>query len=310
MNTTEGSAPLLELFNNDDISEIVINNENDIFYELKGNFKQHLGKFNSKQEYKVFAHHLCQKAKIQYDANSPCGDGFLAPFRIHIIAPPISKNVQITLRRHKLIPWSFEQLLTNRWADKQQINILLELVTAKNNILVIGPTGTGKTSCINALLQNIPKNERAIIIEDTNELKIPNSISTKLLTRSDIHGHLKSYNQEDLIKQALRMRPHRLIIGEVRGRESKDLLLALSTGHSGSICSLHAEDAHQALIRLEMLIKMGAPEWDTQVIRRLIFLSIQNIITLGFQKDNRILKSIHKVAGLETNGLTISKLSP
>lgn len=257
----------------------------------------------------MFLQKFCQKAQIQYDLNQPCVDGYLNPFRIHLIAPPLSKNVQLTLRRHKDVPWTLNLLKQRHWASEEQLIEIRKIIATKQNCLIIGSTGTGKTSCLNALINEIPEFERVIIIEDTHELKVPNQISTRLLTRFDLHGHLKSFNQEELIRQALRMRPNRLVIGEIRGREAKDLMLALSTGHAGSFGSLHAEDAKQALIRLEMLIKMGAPEWETLTIRKLIFLTLNYIICLGVDDEgNKKLKHLFKVAGLETHGVTLSKI--
>ena len=309
MKNIEEIEPLLELILDEEVTEIIVNNEKSIFFEKQGSFSKFPGEFESAQKYKLFIQRFCQRAKIQYDLNQPCADGFLNPFRIHLIAPPLSSHVQITLRRHRDTPWSLESLAKENWAATEQISQLKNIISERQNTIIIGSTGTGKTSCMNALINELPQDERVIIVEDTHELKIPNQISTKLLTRNDLHGHLKSYTQEDLIKQALRMRPKRLIIGEIRGKEAKDLLLALSTGHSGSLGSLHAEDAKQALLRLEMLVKMGAPEWETSTVRNLIYLSLQYIVTLGMDKQgHRRLQNLHKIAGLETHGFTLRKI--
>ncbi len=305
---TAEDHPLNSLFEDHEVSEIVVNSTSVIYYEKDGKFYKHTNSFKSPQDYKLFLHKLCQATKMQYDINTPFADGYLHPFRIHLVAPPLSKNTLLTIRRLKTIPWTLDDLKSSDWADDEQLHFLRNLILTKKNILVIGPTGSGKTSCISALLRVIPITERVVIIEDTEELVVPNELSVKLLTRVDLNGHLKTFTQEDLIKQSLRMRPHRLVIGEVRGRESKDLLLALSTGHPGSLCSLHADDPHQALLRLEMLVKMGAPEWEIQSIRRLIYLSMHYIVTLGFKNEKRSLINVHKIAGLESNGLNISKI--
>ncbi|MCB9025973.1 MAG: CpaF family protein [Bdellovibrionaceae bacterium] len=309
MKSVEEIDPILVLINDEEVTEIMMNSHSEIYYEKKGPFLKWNSTFTDLQKYKYFIQRLCQKAKIQYDFNCPFADGYLHPFRIHLIAPPLTKNVQLTLRRHKEVPWTLSDLEFNNWAESSQITFIKQLVKQKENILIIGPTGTGKTSCLNALIQSLPESERVVIIEDTHELRLPNSISTQLLTRHDLHGNLRSFTQEDLLKQALRMRPNRIILGEVRGREAKDYLLTLSTGHKGSLCSLHAEDARQALLRIEMLVKMGAPEWDNSIIRNLIFLSLNYIITLEISKEgNRKLKNLYKIAGMEANGLTLSKI--
>ena len=308
MKTTEFIDPLLPLVENLDVTEIIINDFKNIHYEIQGRFHKSDNTFDSLQTYKLFIQRLCHKSKIQFDLNTPCADGYLEPFRIHLITPPVSKDFHLTLRRIKSTPWSFPELIEKNWASSNMVDNLLKHFTPEKNMLIIGTTGSGKTSCMNALLQTIKPHERVITIEDTDELLIPNELSVKLLTRHDVNGYLKSYTQEDLIKQSLRMRPHRLVVGEVRGREARDLLLALSTGHTGSLCSLHAESAMQALIRLEMLIKMGAPEWDPHTVRRLIYFSVHYILTLGLVNQQRKLLHLHQVAGLENNGLTLTKI--
>lgn len=309
MKNIEQIEPLLSLIEDESITEIVINNESDIFYERHGQFYDSQLHFVDKQSYRLFVQRLCQRAKIQFDFNSPFADGYLHPFRINLVAPPLSAHVQITLRRHKEVPWSLKELQDIHWAPPPQIQLIQRLVHNHDNILVIGATGTGKTSCLNALLQELPSSERVIIIEDTQELRLPNRLSLRLLTRHDLHGHLRTYTQEDLLKQALRMRPQRIVLGEVRGREAKDFLLTLSTGHRGALCSLHAEDPKQALLRLEMLVKMGAPEWDTSIVKNLIYLSLNYVLTLENSiHGKRKLKSLHKVAGLESHGITLSRI--
>lgn len=172
----------------------------------------------------------------------------------------------------------------------------------KKSLLIIGPTGTGKTSLVNSLLKLSKPLERIVCLEDTDEIKLPNTLSTKLLTRMDLHKRLQDFELSDLIIQSLRMRPDRLILGEVRGKEAKDLLMTFSTGHKGGIATLHAENPKQALWRLEMLVQMGAPSWSNDGIRRLIKLGIDYVITLGFEGNKRKLTGIHKIQSLEPTG--------
>jgi pilus assembly protein CpaF len=154
----------------------------------------------------------------------------------------------------------------------------------------------------------MPQTDRVVMIEDTSELHSPNSASVKLLTRRDPHGHLRDIHQSDLLKQALRMRPDRIVMGEIRGEEAKDLLMAFATGHTGCMGTLHAETARQALIRLEMLIQLGAPQWGLHAVRTLIWLSLQNIVVVKKDKaGRRVLDGIYRVTALEEFGFLLER---
>jgi pilus assembly protein CpaF len=183
-------------------------------------------------------------------------------------------------------------------------------VEQRKNFLIVGGTGTGKTSLINALLHTCSDNERALVIEDTAEIELPNLSSMKLLTRQDPQGILKPIDQGQLLCHALRLRPDRIVVGEIRGAEAKDLLMALATGHSGSFGSLHASDARQALIRLEMLIQMGAPQWSLSAVRRLIQLSLDYVLLVGKSANGeRQFQGVFKICSLEETGFLIEKVS-
>src|SRR5690606_15616349 len=141
-----------------------------------------------------------------------------------------------------------------------------------------------------------------VTIEDTSEIRLPNAVSVGLLTRRDLNGTLPAYDQSDLLKHALRMRPDRIVVGEVRGAEAKDLLMALSTGHEGGMGTLHADSARQAVLRLEMLVQLGAPQWSVRAIRHLILLGIHAIVVVKKDRNGRRLDSITRITSLEDTG--------
>lgn len=298
-------GPIQSLLELEGLNEILINNANNIWYELRGQMHLLEDQFYSQISFDNFVHRICQEAKIKLDLTQPAQDANWAQFRLHIIRPPLTQSVSISLRAHPTNPWTFERLQEEHWASHEGSHMVCELIKSKKSFLIIGPTGSGKTSVLNACINEIDKYERCLILEDTNEIAHPNDLSVKLLTRQDMSSGLPDYHLSHLVQQSLRMRPDRIIIGEMRGGEAKDFLMALSTGHRGGMSTLHAENPKQALLRLEMLIQLGAPQWNLHSIRSLIHLGLSHIICLS---QNRTLKSIDKISSLESNGLLLECL--
>ncbi len=242
------------------------------------------------------------------DLNQPFADGVWRGLRVHLAqAPLVDRCYSICLRRHPAYAWTLARLHENDWACGPKVEALKKLLRDRWNMMVVGPTGSGKTSVISALLGEL-KDDRVVIIEDTDEIHCPNSLSTKLLTRTDSQHVLRDFGQSELVRQSLRMRPSRLVVGEVRGGEAKDLLLALSTGHSGSLGSLHASSARQALLRLEMLVQMGAPEWGRETVRQLIHSSLNALVVVEINQGKRRLEGIYKICALEKIGFLLEKI--
>ena len=192
-------------------------------------------------------------------------------------------------------------------------NILIELsifekvISEKQNFLVIGGTGSGKTTVLQSLMTLIAETERVVIIEDTQELTPTNAATTSLLTHTNTMDPRLNVSMDDLLKRTLRLRPDRIGVGEIRGSEAKTLMMALSTGHDGSFGSMHARTAHEALLRLEMLVQMGAPEWSLHSIRRLIGITLNTILVVERRGSQRCLEGIYEIASVEENGLTLHK---
>lgn len=300
-----GHGPLTPLIEDPRVCEIIVNGEDDLLYERDGRFSKIEDSFLSPVTYKKFIERLSAEANLNVDLSKPFADGRWRDFRAHLTCSPLCHcTFHLSLRRSFQSPWTLERLQDSGWAKPHEIETIRKLVLSKKNMLFIGPTGSGKTSVLGACLQLLPTSERTIIIEDTDELPRPNSASTKLLTRPST-AQLLEVTLNDLVRQSLRMRPERLIVGEVRGTEAKDLLLALSTGHKGSLGTLHASDPREALLRLEMLVQLGAPQWQLSAIRQLIRLSVDSLIVSGIRDGHRCLEGIYNVAALESVGFLL-----
>jgi pilus assembly protein CpaF len=303
-------GPLEALLQDTAISEIIINGGEAIWFEREGKLARHDDRFLSALSYRNFIARVSREAGMQATLDCPFADGSWREFRAHLIIPPASGDQAVlTLRRHPKNPWTLATLAEKGWASAHAFAALEKLVHEHANFLIVGGTGSGKTSVLNACLQLLPAAERAVIIEDTRELKSPNGASSQLLTRRDPNGHLRDIDQSELLRQALRMRPDRIVMGEVRGPEAKDLLMAFATGHKGCMGTLHAESPRQALIRLEMLIQLGAPHWGLQAVRTLIWLSVQAVVVVGRDADGkRRLEGIYRISSLEDVGFLLERL--
>lgn len=300
-------GPLCEPISDEGITEIIVNGPSSIWIECGGKLQKHPDLFFSDLSFRNCVDRLCQKANTHITTDYPCADGRFLDFRLSIIGSDLTHSaVHFSLRRHPKNPWTFCKLAEKGWCSEKDISFLKTLTEQRKNFLVVGPTGSGKTSVLNSFLNLLPENERVVVIEDTSEIALPNIASMKLLTREDPQGVLPAVDQTQLVKRTLRLRPDRIVMGEVRGSEAKDFLMSLATGHSGSFGTLHAQDASQALIRLEMLIQMGAPQWSLTAIRRLIQLSLDYVIVTGRDSTGaRLFKGAYRLCSLEENGILL-----
>ncbi len=303
-------GPLCTLMEDEAVTEILVNGPDKIWFEKNGRLQEHQDGFLSELSFRNFVERLSQAAKCFITIEHPSADSSFGDFRLSLIGADLThSHPHLSLRRHPKNPWTFEKLKDRSWCHESDIELFQRLIQERKNFLVIGSTGSGKTSVLNSLLNLLPANERVVVIEDTAEIALSNKASMKLLTREDPQGILPNIDQTQLVKRSLRLRPDRLVMGEVRGAEAKDFLMALATGHAGSFGTLHAQDPQQALIRLEMLIQMGAPQWSLTAIRRLIQLSLDYILVAGREPSGlRIFKGAYRLCSLEDHGFLVEPL--
>lgn len=306
-----GLGPLASLVDREDLTEIIINGRGAIWYEQHGKFYLHNDSFFSDVTFRNFIHRLCKESGIFVNLDHPFADGQWRRFRIHIVGKPIVKEEYVlNFRFHPQRIWTLDRLIERDWCSPAAGSLLRTLLKNRENFLIVGATGVGKTTVVNALLSEVVAHERMVIVEDVDEIHCPNSLSTKLITRRDVQRILGDIDQTELVRQSLRMRPDRIVMGEIRGAEAKDFLMALATGHSGSLGTLHAESARQALIRLEMLIQMGAPQWSLAAVRTLIALSLKYIVVLSRSHEGqRSLEGVYRLASLEECGFLLESVT-
>lgn len=278
---------LEEFLEDDEITEVMINGTQSIFYEKKGRIFQSDKRFLSKEKLEDVIQQIVAGANRLVNEASPIVDARLADgSRVNVVLAPIALNGPIvTIRKFPTESITMKQLIAWNSISEEVAEFLALLVESGYNIFISGGTGSGKTTFLNALSQYIPKDERIITIEDNAELRIldvPNLVSLEA-RNANVEG-TGEVTIRQLIKSALRMRPDRIIVGEVRSAEAIDMLQALNTGHDGSLSTGHANSPEDMLSRLETMVLMGM-ELPLTAIRRQIASGIDVIVHLGRLRD-------------------------
>lgn len=301
--------PITHLIADTDVTEILINSDQIILYEKFGQLQSSDITFSSPLHYFQSIEKITEACSTYLNREKPFIETQLGDWRLTLIYNELGGEFPLlSLRRRSNTQWTLQKLLKTNWCQPTEFEYLKKAVLDKKTILVVGATSSGKTTILQALLNAIAPFDRALILEDTKELYAPNTPSTSLTTRPHINELIGAIDLTQLLARALRLRPDRLVVGEVRGAEAYALLLALSTGHTGSMSTLHARSSSEALIRLEMLIQLGAPEWNLLSIRRLILFTIDLVVVVEKNKGIRQLKELTKIHSVEDMGLTTEKI--
>jgi len=293
---------LQDLVDDKSVTEIMINGPNTIFIERKGSLSQYPLQFESKEKLEDVIQQIVAGCNRTVNEASPIVDARLSNgSRVNIVLSPVALNGPIvTIRRFPEKPYTMDTLISFGSLPGEVADWLKKLVFSKYNIFISGGTGSGKTTFLNALSAFIPKDERIITIEDNAELQIidvPNLV--KLEARNSNVEGCREISIRDLIKSSLRMRPDRVIVGEVRGGEAFDMMQAMNTGHDGSMSTGHANSCKDMLSRLENMILMGV-ELPLEAIRGQIASGIDIIVHLGRLRDkSRRVLEIVEIVGME-----------
>lgn len=293
---------LQELIEDETVTEIMVNGPDAIFVERKGKLKKWDKCFTSREKLEDVIQQIVGRCNRVVNEAMPIADARLENgARVNAVIQPVALNGPIlTIRRFPDTPVTMEKLISLGSLPRECAEFLAVLVKARYSIVIGGGTGSGKTTFLGALSEYIPSDERIITIEDNAELKIqgiPNLVQLEA-KMANVEG-ASSITIRDLIKAALRMRPDRIVIGEVRGGEAVDMLQALNTGHEGSLSTAHANSARDMLSRLETMTLMGV-ELPLEAIRRQIASGVDILIHLGRMRDkSRKVLEITEVCGFE-----------
>lgn len=274
---------VLEYFLEDDlINEIMINSYDQIYIEKEGDiFKSHIN-FRSEKELDRIIQKIVSDSGREVNISNPIVDANLYDgSRVNIVLPPISNNPIITIRKFSKHKLSVKDLIDTGSLTEELAEFLRKLVKSKYNIMIGGATSSGKTTFLNVLSNFIDDNERIITIEDSRELQIQNKENLiSLQTRNANSSNKGQITIKDLIRNSLRMRPDRIIVGEVRSDETVDMLQAMSTGHDGSLSTAHANSAKDMISRLETMVLRSGEKIPIEAVRRMINSSIEILIHL------------------------------
>ncbi len=307
-----GFGLLDTIIKDDNITEVMINGPEDIFIEKKGRLMKLDKQFESERKLEDVIQRIVGLAGREVNQSNPICDTRLPDgSRVNVVLPPIALcGPTVTIRKFSKEPMTIAKLiqygsLTQEIADKLEM-----LVKAKYNIFVCGGTGSGKTTFLNALSNYIPHDERVITIEDSAELQIVGVDNlVRLETRNANTSGAGEITIRDLIKSSLRMRPERIVVGEVRGGEALDMLQAMNTGHDGSLSTGHANSTHDMLSRLETMVLQGAPGLPLEAIRQQIASAVDIIVHLSRLRDkSRKTMEITEVLGYENGEIILNPL--
>jgi pilus assembly protein CpaF len=297
-----GYGPIQSLLDDPDVSEVMVNGAKKVYIERDGKLVKTPVTFEDDDHVRRIIDRIILPLGRRIDPDSPSVDARLPDgSRVNAIIPPVAiDGPSITIRKFRKEKLTIEQLIEYKTLTEGMANFLRACVLARLNIVISGGTGSGKTTLLNILSSNIPEDERVVTIEDAAELQLEQEHVVRLETLSASVDGSGGMTVRDLVRNALRMRPDRIVVGECRGGEALDMLQAMNTGHDGSLTTVHANSPRDAISRLETLILMAGMELPLKVIRQQISSAVDLIVQQTRLKDGtRKVIAITEVAGME-----------
>lgn len=306
-----GLGPIEPLISDPTISDILVNNYKTIFVERKGRLERTKVQFDNDAHLLKVIEKIVERVGRRIDESSPMVDARLPDgSRVNAIIPPLALDgPALSIRRFSEVPLTVSNLIEYGSMTSDMALIIGALVKVKTNMLISGGTGSGKTTLLNVMSGFIPDNERIITIEDAAELRLQQPHVVRLETRPPNIEGKGEVSQRALVKNTLRMRPDRIIVGEVRGIEVIDMLQAMNTGHEGSLTTIHANTARDALTRLENMVGLAGVSVAPKALRQQIVSGISVIIQVARLSDGRRkVLSIQEITGMEGDMITMQEI--
>jgi pilus assembly protein CpaF len=306
-----GLGPLEPLLADATISDILVNSHKDVYIERRGKLERTNVAFKDNDHLMRVIERIVSAVGRRIDESSPMVDArLLDGSRVNAIIPPLAlRGPSVSIRRFGSKPLLMSDLIEKGAVTREIAELLGMCVKARLNILISGGTGSGKTTLLNALSAFIPEDERIITIEDSAELQLQQPHIVALETRPPNIEGKGEITQRDLVKNALRMRPERIVLGEVRGGEAIDMLQAMNTGHDGSLATVHANTPRDALVRLETMIQMTGMKLSDKAMRQQISSAVDLVIQAARLSDGtRRVTSISEITGMEGEAITMQEI--
>ncbi|HHI4991776.1 pilus assembly protein CpaF [Vibrio parahaemolyticus] len=307
----KGLGPLQALVDNDDISDIMINGPSDIFIEINGKVEKSTIQFVNEKQLNTIAKRIASNVGRRIDESKPLCDARLEDgSRVNIVIPPLAiDGTSISIRKFKEQKIKLENLVQFGALSVEMAKLLSIASHCKCNILISGGTGSGKTTLLNALSGFIGSGERIVTIEDAAELQLQQPHIVRLETRQASVEGTGEITARDLVINALRMRPDRIIVGECRGGEAFEMLQAMNTGHDGSMSTLHANTPRDAIARVESMVMMATASLPLEAIRRTIVSAVDLIVQVRRLHDgSRKILFISEIVGLEGDSVVMEDI--
>ncbi len=299
---TLGLGPLEPLLQDPEVSDILVNGPGSVYVERRGKLVRTDVAFKDNEHLMSVIERIVSKVGRRVDEATPLVDARLSDgSRVNVIIPPLAiDGPTMSIRRFGVRPLRMEDLIANGSLPEEIAPVFDAMVKARLNIIVSGGTGAGKTTFLNVLSAAIPDDERIVTVEDAAELILQQDHTVRLETRPPNIEGKGAVTQRDLVRNALRMRPDRIIVGEVRGGEALDMLQAMNTGHDGSISTIHANTPRDALSRIETMVLMSGYDLPTKAIREQIGSALNVIIQLARLSDgSRKILAVSEITGME-----------
>lgn len=306
-----GYGPLQELLDRSEISEIMVNGHKQIFVERNGCLERTGRSFDSEEHLRAVIDRMVRSSGRRVDQSSPMVDARLPDgSRLNVVLPPLAVDgPSLTIRKFTAQHLTSSDLVERGALSIEAASFLSQAVSQRRNIIVSGGTGTGKTTMLNVLSSHIARSERVVTVEDAVELQLDMPNIIRLESRPANTEGAGSVTIRDLVRNSLRMRPDRIVVGEVRGAEALDMLQAMNTGHDGSLSTLHANNPRDAIRRLETMVLLGGVDLPLRAIREQVASAVDLIVQLTRGADgSRYVSSITEVVGLEGDVVSTAEL--